>query len=987
MRRKQWIALLLAAVMLLAICPAMPAMALEGDNLKQYANQHPRLFIDEDGFTELKQKIENNADMKALLEGYLVNLHTYAEQDAPEYHIADLEDLWMRDVGDRIGEFAFAYRMTGDRIYLDAGKRWIVTAISYPTWGRSAYENNDLSCAHMLVGLSVFYDWCYDELTAAERSQIVDVFKVRGGRMRRGSWWNQAYMQNHMWISVSGLMTAAAAIYDVYPEAEEWFSYGIEKFNKVFTFLEDGASHEGYLYWQYGMRALVYLCEIGNKFLNIDYTQQPYMQKSWEYALYMTLPFGTMENANTLGVFNFGDATASNAESSLAFLSYMAEVSDSKVSQWYANQCVDMYLKAGKMPAWRDFVFYSYDMEEEEPAVSMPTTRQFEELNYVFMRSDWSGDESAIAFRCGPVMGKAAAADASPYDLGTGHSHSDVNHFLIFANGEWLFPDDGYVTNSSFQHNTLIVNGQGQYGMGSWTKEAVAAMPTIDSLQESEELNYVVANGTAAYPSDTGLKEYKRHFLYVKPNVLIVIDEVEANNPTPLELRFHPASQSYFQQADGGYIFFGNNSKYVVKPFLENGVTSESSMIPQNADKSGSKRDKLAIQVKNTTDNWVQATAISWADRAGNPKQVDMNRNGKELRFTIDDTTVTVDLEKMIIGMEKMSFDLNVKYDGTFMHFNDTPIMENDRILIPVTEFIDVMNMNTSYNRATREIRLRTPEKEIGMKLLSNRMTVNGEERTLDAIPIMRNGSVYIPLRAVCEALELGIYYDEAASVANIMTDASAEIGILGMFVNGMPAKLVDEEGSRYESTIFDTGRPSIDILQLVNGTKADIAYTEGTYGEQHITLTSPDGKQTKEYILETKPYMGLGEIGISNLTYSGSDGNVGENTIDGDLTSRWSADGSGQWLLFDFGKEVEVGRIAAAFYSGQTRKTFFEIQVSDDGEYFTTVLDTESSGNSEEMEDFPLKEKVKTRYIRILGKGNSSNNWNSISEVGFYAE
>ena len=110
--------------------------------------------------------------------------------------------------------------------------------------------------------------------------------------------------------------------------------------------------------------------------------------------------------------------------------------------------------------------------------------------------------------------------------------------------------------------------------------------------------------------------------------------------------------------------------------------------------------------------------------------------------------------------------------------------------------------------------------------------------------------------------------------------------------------------------------------------------------------------------------------------------GNPAANAIDNNYDTRWSQEGMKQWIQLDLGKEYDVWGADIAFYSGNSRKTYFEIEISSDNVTFEKVVsDMESSGTTNEMERYSFPS-VKARYVRIVCSGNSANNWNSITEL-----
>ncbi|MEF3302347.1 tandem-95 repeat protein [Paenibacillus sp. GYB003] len=111
--------------------------------------------------------------------------------------------------------------------------------------------------------------------------------------------------------------------------------------------------------------------------------------------------------------------------------------------------------------------------------------------------------------------------------------------------------------------------------------------------------------------------------------------------------------------------------------------------------------------------------------------------------------------------------------------------------------------------------------------------------------------------------------------------------------------------------------------------------------------------------------------------------GNTPDKTIDGDLNTRWSAPGK-QWIRYDLGETKPVSAISVAIYNGNTRRAYFDLEASVDGLQWTTLFSGTSSGTTVQPETF-LVPTTQARYVRLVGSGNSSNNYNSITEVAMY--
>lgn len=136
--------------------------------------------------------------------------------------------------------------------------------------------------------------------------------------------------------------------------------------------------------------------------------------------------------------------------------------------------------------------------------------------------------------------------------------------------------------------------------------------------------------------------------------------------------------------------------------------------------------------------------------------------------------------------------------------------------------------------------------------------------------------------------------------------------------------------------------------------------------------------------------------IPVVEVTATSSDGNIPENTIDGDLSTRWSAQtvdqSNPEHITWDLGTTTTVGYLGIAWHSGDRRQAFFDVAVSDDGQDWQIVVtDGASSGTGTDLEPVLFDSVapslgVQARYVRYLGYGNSAGSgWNSIADFQAY--
>jgi rhamnogalacturonyl hydrolase YesR len=122
-----------------------------------------------------------------------------------------------------------------------------------------------------------------------------------------------------------------------------------------------------------------------------------------------------------------------------------------------------------------------------------------------------------------------------------------------------------------------------------------------------------------------------------------------------------------------------------------------------------------------------------------------------------------------------------------------------------------------------------------------------------------------------------------------------------------------------------------------------------------------------------------------NNIVFSAigsQEGNPYSHVADGSLDTRWSQQGRGQWLVADLGQVASVWAVDVAFYNGNQRTFYFDIETSDDSITWQTAVDgASSSGLTNQMERYAFAP-VSARYVRMVCNGNSQNDWNSPTEM-----
>ncbi|HEY9044787.1 MAG TPA: discoidin domain-containing protein [Ohtaekwangia sp.] len=140
-------------------------------------------------------------------------------------------------------------------------------------------------------------------------------------------------------------------------------------------------------------------------------------------------------------------------------------------------------------------------------------------------------------------------------------------------------------------------------------------------------------------------------------------------------------------------------------------------------------------------------------------------------------------------------------------------------------------------------------------------------------------------------------------------------------------------------------------------------------------------------WLTATHSQLPSGASSCEPVSASANDGNVPANVLDNDMATRWSAEGDGQWIQFCLGNTASITGVQIAFYNGNVRTSTFDVQVSADGNGWTSAASgLVSGGTSLALQTFSFAAKT-GKYVRIVGHGNSVNLWNSYTEVKINTE
>jgi hypothetical protein len=420
----------------------------------------------------------------------------------------------------------------------------------------------------------------------------------------------------------------------------------------AYSLMPDGTSQEGVPYWEYAAEWLIKAGVMFRDNFDIDlFEMTNVFEHSGDYVLYNLLPSDGWTAANS--VLNVGDSPTSHWYGPGNILRYIAFEYGDANAQWLAEVMENSGLENG-YSQWMNVMFYTDEVKSEAPALDN-TLHWFKDLDIIIARSDWSGDEDMLVMKCGIPFGKnlmqlqkdgvyTGRADA-------GHAHPDANHITLYSNGEFLLRDDGYCRKYAANHNTLLVNGQGQLGEGAdwlleWHYFEQNAEPFMKLAESNSAYDYIVGHATEAYSKELNLDLFERNVLWLnEEKVLLLVDNIKTSAIAELELHWFPQSKNIGPSGDV-YIIQSDKNTMNFYPMTDETNTVCENILTYTATSTQNTADEKGFRQTYKGTDWQNAVAFSWntADREAATVTYQKGENAGEHQFGVNGKVYTIDV-------------------------------------------------------------------------------------------------------------------------------------------------------------------------------------------------------------------------------------------------------------------------------------------------------------------------------------------------------
>ncbi|MBI3684594.1 MAG: DUF4962 domain-containing protein [Acidobacteria bacterium] len=422
----------------------------------------------------------------------------------------------------------FVWLLTLDAKYAQPARDFTLRLAAWDPDGPTNFALNCEAAKPMLHRLARAYDWAYPLFSEEERSRIRAVLVRRAldawksGEVRQGAGHlNQPYSShgNRTWHK---LAENAIATFDETPESEMFLDYAVTKFFAAYPVWsdDDGGWHEGLSYFGGYMSKATWWMHLAHQALGIDGFTKPFFAHFGDYALYSAPP-----GSPDLGL---GDLAHSTPSRNWSFMQYF--VRQTRNPQWA------WWLDAWKIPTEFEepvlgFLWGSMPLVKPQAPSVLPPSKVFRGTGVAILNTtlESAANNVQIRFKASP-MGRWS------------HGHDPHNSFTLNAYGVPLLVNNVYrdLYGSPFHRdwvwttraqNAVLVNGEGQ------KPRSADLGGRIVKAEFHDGVDYVVGDATDSYQGR--LTRALRHVVFLKPDVIVIADDVAAPAPATFQFMLH----------------------------------------------------------------------------------------------------------------------------------------------------------------------------------------------------------------------------------------------------------------------------------------------------------------------------------------------------------------------------------------------------------------------------------------------------------------
>ncbi|MHC4867208.1 MAG: heparinase II/III family protein, partial [Planctomycetota bacterium] len=372
------------------------------------------------------------------------------------------------------------------------------------------------------------YTFVNDLLSEDEKNICRKVMKIRGEEMYqhlhpRHLWRPYGSHANRAWHFLGEVGIAFLGEID---GAENWVWFATNVFFNVYPVWsdDDGGWHEGVSYWSSYIGRFTWWADVMREAMEINAYDKPYFSKVGYYAMYL-MPPGKVSGG-------FGDgANRYRASNLVQLMSQLAAQAGNEHWQWYVEQMGGPSAISGYI----GFIRGALPKVKAKAPDDLPASKLFRGTGQAYLNTTLtSADEDVqVIFKSSP-MGTQS------------HGNAGNNSFVLWVYGQRLLIRTGRYYNYGGPHhrdwmwstrsvNNVTVNGKGQRKRNAGARGAIVAFKTTPSMD--------IVIGEAGQAYEPLLERFTRAIIFVKPELIVVYDRLEAREPSVYEYWLHTVNK------------------------------------------------------------------------------------------------------------------------------------------------------------------------------------------------------------------------------------------------------------------------------------------------------------------------------------------------------------------------------------------------------------------------------------------------------------
>ena len=525
---------------------AMPMPPRE-ELLARIPQDHPRLFVRPEDLPRLRQLAAGPLqrqydDLVRRCEKLMKNPPPTEEPQKYPAGVTHKDERW-REIWwgnreytiaalDGAATLAFTQLLGGKEEYGQLARRILLDCAQWDPKGATGYRYNDEAGMPYAYYFSRTYSFVNDLLNERERQVCREVMKIRGEEMYqhlcpRHLWRPYASHSNRAWHFLGEV---GIGFLGEIEGAEDWVWFAMNVFYNVYPVWsdDDGGWHEGNSYWSSYVSRFTWWADVMRAATGVDAYRKPYFSRIGYYPMYL-MPPGKVGGG-------FGDLTARRtASNNVPLMSVLAAQAGNPYWQWYVEQMGGPAESGGYV----GFVRGALPGVEPKRPDDLPASRLFRGTGQAYLNSTIldAGEDVQVVFKSSPFGTQS-------------HGYEANNSFLLWAYGQRLLIRSGYRDIYGSEHhrnwmwstrsvNNITVDGRGQL------PHSAASQGRIVAFQTTPAIDAVVGEAGEAYRTGADLEKgrlldrFTRAILFVKPELVIVFDRLEARQESTYEYWLH----------------------------------------------------------------------------------------------------------------------------------------------------------------------------------------------------------------------------------------------------------------------------------------------------------------------------------------------------------------------------------------------------------------------------------------------------------------